>query len=165
MSHDRGVDIVVQQVWTSWTKDSRGGAAAGRRNATPNGFLLPDHPAPFIHKISMGEWAGFHPHDEIRPGLPGDNDWLTLRCDGERLRVQLTVNPWGMPRRWRRPPAVNLSPGEWIRWQINYRFTGASGGDWSYRLETLNLFHGTSPDADIFLAQPDHDIKELGPLR
>ncbi len=45
-----------------------------------------------------------------------------------------------MPRGWRRLPAVRLSPGQWLRWQINYRFaypTALSGG-WTYRLDTLS---------------------------
>jgi hypothetical protein len=50
-----------------------------------------------------------------------------------------------MPRRNRRPPAILLMPGQWNRWRINYRFTGSCGGDWSYRLDTLNLAFGRIP--------------------
>jgi hypothetical protein len=70
-----------------------------------------------------------------------------------------------MPRRWRRPPAVRLAPGEWVRWQINYRFPGSWGGDWTYRQDTLNLLNGHATDPRIFLGDPTRRVDELGLLR
>ncbi|MER5689898.1 hypothetical protein [Streptomyces sp. NPDC002205] len=35
------MEITVQWVHTPWTKESRGGEAASRRNAAPIGFALP----------------------------------------------------------------------------------------------------------------------------
>ncbi|MFG3641680.1 hypothetical protein ACGF3C_15570 [Micromonospora sp. NPDC047762] len=46
-----------------------------------------------------------------------------------------------------------------MRWQINYRFVGMSGGAWLYRLDTLNLAHGAVP-ADTFLGEPTWFIDE-----
>jgi hypothetical protein len=74
------------------------------------------------------------------------------------------VNPFGMPRRWRRPPAVRLAPGEWLRWQINYRFIGSWGGEWAYRLDTLNLACGLVR-ADVFLGTPTRQVDERAYLR
>jgi hypothetical protein len=65
-------------------------------------------------------------------GVPGLVDVLLRRSD-ERLHVELVATPFGVPRRWRRPPAAWLRPGEWVRWQINYRFTSSWDGDWTYR--------------------------------
>ena len=73
-----------------------------------------------------------------------------MEADG-RLRVELVVTPFGMPRRWRRPPAVRLSRSEWVRWQVNYRFPYESG--WSYRLDTLNLAYSLE-SSDVFTGVP-----------
>ena len=43
--------------------------------------------------------------------------------------------PGGVPRRDWRPSAVRLTPGQWLRWQINYRFGGCT--NWTYRLDTF----------------------------
>jgi len=70
-----------------------------------------------------------------------------------------------MPRRWRRPPAVRLVRDEWLRWQVNYRFGSSWGGDWTYRLDTLNLIHGPAGSRDVFLGEPTCYVSELGSLR
>ena len=69
-----------------------------------------------------------------------------------------------MPRRWRRPPAVRIAPGDWLRWQVNYRFAGAHGGEWTYRLDTLNVTYGPAP-VNLFLGHPSHRVSELAALR
>ena len=159
------METVVQWVRTSWTKRSRGGAEASRRNSAPVGFRLPAMQAPFVHEVSMAERDGFQPRFETHDGLGRVHEAaLILRTADGLLRVQLTVTPFGMPRRWRRPPAVRLGYGEWLRWQVNYRFAGTGDGEWTYRLETLNVVHGPA-SADIFLGIPTHHVKELAPLR
>lgn len=153
---------MAQWVRTSWTKTSRGGPAAARRNAAPIAFRLPAEVAPFVHEVLMREVDDFHPHATIRAEPPGRD--AGLRQVGERLRVHPVPSIWGMPRRDRRPPAVLLLPGEWVRWQINYRFVGMSGSDWSYRLDTLNLAYGQVP-VDTFLGEPTYLVDERGWLR
>ena len=64
---------------------------------------------------------------------------------------------------WRLPPAVRLAFGQWLRWQVNYRF-GGSSDDWWYRLDTLNILYGRGP-ADVFLSEPDRYVNELASLR
>lgn len=71
----------------------------------------------------MDEAQEFGPRESLRDGQPDPAGVLLKENDG-RLRVELVVTPWGMPRRWRRQPAVWLGPGEWVRWQVNYRFVG-----------------------------------------
>jgi hypothetical protein len=116
-----------------------------------------------MHGILMRETEDFHPHATVRAEPAADWE-VELRQVGERLRVQLVPSDWGMPRRSRRAPAVLLMPGQWVRWQINYRFVGSCGGDWSYRLDTLNLAHGQIP-ADTFLGQSTYFVDERGYLR
>lgn len=90
---------------------------------------------------------------------------LLKEVDG-RLRVKLVVTPWGKPRRWRRPTAVWLDHGTWVRWQVNYRFSwpASRGGAWSYRLDTLNLAYGPAT-MDVFTGNPTRHVDERGILR
>lgn len=158
------MEVVVQWVRTSWTKQSRGGTEASRRNAAPIAFPLLVQASPFIHEVTMREQDGFRPHATVRLGPPGNDDDVLLRETDGLLRVQLTVSPFGRPRRSRRPPAVRLALGQWVRWQINYRFS-SSWGNWTYRMDTLNLLHGPTSRPDVFLGEPTHYINELGSLR
>ncbi|GGZ70728.1 hypothetical protein GCM10010389_05290 [Streptomyces echinoruber] len=115
------MEIVAQWVRTSWTKRSRGGEGAARRNAAPIGFSLPDAPRPLVHVVRMREEDGFRPHGSL--GDLGTVD-LQLRETEGRLRVFPRVQPLcALPPRPRRPPAVRLVPGQWVRWQLNYRFS------------------------------------------
>ncbi|MFC7985750.1 hypothetical protein [Streptomyces sp. NPDC057336] len=142
------MDITVQWIKTSWTKQSRGGEAAARRNAAPVGFSLPQVPSGIAHFVQMSECDGF----DRRPS--------------HRLRVLARVEPlFGLPPRPRRPPAVRLLPGQWVRWQLNYRFTSALGiRGWSYWLDTFNIACGPV-DRDVFLSEPTVIVDECGPVR
>ncbi|GAA1031048.1 MULTISPECIES: hypothetical protein [Amycolatopsis] len=164
------MDAVVQWVCTSWTKKSRGGAEAARRNAAPIAFPLPALTAPFTHVVRMGEETDFEPRcaawEGERDKAPSPLD-STVRLDeaDDLLRVKLETTHFGRRSgRPRRPPARRLARGEWLRWQVNYRFTGFRSGNWHYRLDTLNVAYGpVSPD--LFLGTPTHTIEELGFLR
>ncbi|MFE1443640.1 hypothetical protein [Streptomyces sp. NPDC058739] len=113
----------------------------------------------------MREAEDFQPRPVTHdlPDSSTDAGVLLREVDG-LLRVQLVATPFGMPRRWRRPPAVRLARGEWLRWQINYRFTGPCGGEWTYRLDTLNIAHGHARP-DLFLGTPTRYVNELASLR
>ncbi|MFD9565818.1 hypothetical protein [Streptomyces sp. NPDC059994] len=91
---------------------------------------------------------------------------VQLREADGRLRVFPRVQPlFALPPRQRRGPAVRLVPGQWVRWQLNYRFSSALGiRDWTYWLDTFNIAYGPV-DADAFLSAPTVFIDECGPLR
>ena len=112
----------------------------------------------------MGEQTGFHPENEAVEDLTKVD--VCLREAGDRLRVLPRVSPlFGLPPRPRRPPAVRLAPGQWVRWQLNYRFSSAAGmQDWSYWLDTFNIAYGPV-DTDVFLGTPTYLIDEQGPVR
>ncbi|MEU7970791.1 hypothetical protein AB0B48_01960 [Micromonospora sp. NPDC049089] len=151
------MDAVVQWVRTSWTKRSRGGAEATRRNAVPVSFVLPARAVPFVQEIKISEAVGFEPREELtHPPYRSD---VRLQLAADQLQVELLAAAWGAPRRHRRPPTVRLARGEWLRWHINYRFAGMNGGATTYRLDTLNLAHGDVP-ADTFLGEPPRFIDE-----
>jgi hypothetical protein len=158
------VEITVQWIRTSWTKESRGGEAALRRNAAPVGFALP--PAgtgTCAHVVRMHERDGFTPHATWEDRGKVD---VQFREAGGRLRVFPRVQPlFALPPRPRRPPAVRLGPGQWVRWQLNYRFSSALGiRGWSYWLDTFNIAYGPV-EVDAFLSTPTVFVDEQGPLR
>lgn len=157
------METTVQWVRTFWTKRSRGGAAAARRNAVPVGFAMPRLPAGSAHFVQMSERDGFRP-------CSGEKDLdevgVRLRDEGDRLRVHARVEPmFGLPPRPRRPPAVRLLPGQWVRWQLNYRFSSELGiHGWCYWLDTFNIAYGPV-GRDVFLSEPTVTVDECGPVR
>ncbi|MEU3957952.1 hypothetical protein AB0F45_37765 [Streptomyces achromogenes] len=157
------MEITLQWIRTSWTKHSRGGKAAALRNAAPTGFLVSPVPASFAQVIRMSERDGFEPHESEQDMREVG---LGLRDEGDRLRVPARVEPlFGLPPRPRRPPAVRLAPGQWVRWQLNYRFSSAAGlRDWSYWLDTFNVVYGPV-GPDVFLSEPTVLVNECGPVR
>ncbi|MFD9071503.1 hypothetical protein [Streptomyces lasiicapitis] len=157
------MDITMQWIRTSWTKESRGGEAAARRNAAPVGFALPHAESGSAHVIRMHERDGFEPYDSWEDLRRVD---VQLREADGRLRVLPRVQPlFALPPRSRRPPAVRLVPGQWVRWQLNYRFSSAAGiRGWSYWLDTFNIAYG-AVNADVFLTAPTVSVDEQGPLR
>lgn len=150
------MDVVAQWVRTSWTKRSRGGPAATRRNAAPVGFSLPTLRFPAVHEITIQEWYDFAPRDTVRDGAP---EGVGLTEQDGCLRVELTDLPVGRPHRWWRPRPILLAPGEWLRWQLNYRTTTMHSGDWIYHLRTLNLAYGPVPP-HVFTGRPTRTVDE-----
>lgn len=132
------------------------------RNAAPTAFPLPSGLTSGLHEVSMPESAAFSPCE--REGDLSDPGLALHEVDG-LLRVRPPqTSSFSMPRRDRRPPAVRLAPGQWLQWQINYRFVGACGGEWSYRLDTFNICYGPAAP-DVFLGTPTRRVDERGFLR
>ncbi|MFD3682966.1 hypothetical protein [Streptomyces sp. NPDC058613] len=157
------MEVTVQWIRTSWTKQSRGGEAAARRNAVPAGFRVPPMSSAVAHVVRMHEGDGFDPFDGQEDLRKVD---VQLREVDGRLRVLPRVQPlFALPPRPRRPPAVGLVPGQWVRWQLNYRFSSAAGvRGWSYWLDTFNVAYGPV-GADVFLSPPTVFVDERGPVR
>ena len=157
------MDVVVQLVRTSWTKRSRGGAEAARRNAVPEAFPL-IHTGSAVHEVVIREENDFEPAWLPVRAEVGTDD-VSLQQQGGRLRVLVNDNPRGRPSRWRRPPAVRIGRGEWLRWQINQRFVScACTGRWHYELLTLNVAYGEVADPNLFLGTPDRFVDERASL-
>ncbi len=167
-----GMDVVVQWVETSWSKKSRGGPWAARRNAAPVGLPLPPAPYPAVHEVLIDETEDFVPRvpapsdpaSRHRPDSTGRHTQVGFDEVGDRLRVTVNLQSSAVPRVWR-PPAVWLDRGQWLRWQVNYRFAfgGRGGGEWAYRLDTLNLAYGL-PERRVFTGTPSTYVDERGDL-
>ncbi|MFB7375412.1 hypothetical protein ACFC0D_36905 [Streptomyces sp. NPDC056222] len=157
------MEITVQWIRTSWTKRSRGGEDAARRNAAPVGFPLPQMPSSSVPFVHMSERDGFEPRETTKDLRELG---VSLREEDGRLRVHARVEPlFGLPPRPRRPPAVRLLPCQWVRWQLNYRFTGMTTmQEWSYWLDTFNIAYGPV-ERNVFLSDPTVTVDECGPVR
>lgn len=155
------MDVIAQWVRVKWTKESRGGPGAARRNAVPEAFGLPSVRAPLTHTVVLDERDGFAPVETFDYVLPDPEDVRLTRVDG-RLRVQLVARS-GAPKRTHRP-TIWLERGEWARWQINYRFSGYSI-EWTYRLDTLNIAYGDVKPGAFTDSVPDRYVDERARLR
>jgi hypothetical protein len=156
------VDVTVQWVRTTWSKRSRGFPASVARSSTPVAFPLPDQPAPLFHEVVMREEDRFEPRSSVTSELP-PRYRLSLTIVGDRLTVRLPAG-FGVPVRTHRPLA-SIERGEWLRWQMNNRFSSLSGmGDWHYVLQCVNVGFGAVP-RDAFLGEPSHRIDERAILR
>lgn len=121
-------------------------------------FPLPEIGGPLLHEIDMREWQDFAPQISIGHDLP-DPTRIGLRESGGLLLVSLAPAPGGNPAREYRRPDIELAPGRWLRWRINYRFSPM----WSngfYRQDTLNLAYR----ATDFTSPPARDIDDRADL-
>jgi hypothetical protein len=180
------VDVVTQWVTTEWTKRSRGGPGAALRSAVPQGFRLPGRRRSVVHEVMITERNGFQPIESIGAEPPEREPSIArsglrlVRAD-KGVRVELLLARLGdarfgdaglgsarlgNPSRAPRPSAVWLAPGEWLRWQVNYRMSGPriDGGRWDYRQDTLNIAVGPA-DPELFFGEPTRHIDERGFLR
>jgi hypothetical protein len=164
------VDVVAQWVTTEWTRRSRGGSGAARRIAVPQGFRLPRQRRCVVHEVMITESNDFKPIESIGAEPPEREPSMArsglrlVRAD-KGVRVELLLARLG-EKKDRRPQAVWLAPGEWLRWQVNYRMSGPriDNGRWEYRQDTLNIAVG-SADPELFFGEPTRHIDERGFLR
>jgi hypothetical protein len=149
--------IMVQKLVTRWTKQSRGGAAAAERNATPREALLPPLGATrrdvLVHTIVFREDAGFVPTPSVDvigiDGLTKITDELDLALEEDTLHVCFRwSDACGAPGR-PNGRAIPLRPAQWCRVLHNGRH--AREDQWVYQNTVLNV--GTGPLVeDFFLA-------------
>lgn len=155
------IDVAVQLVKTTWTKASRGGGEASRRNSVPTLFPAADQARPCWQEISQDELDGFTPRMTVTTGIPG-KALIALTESADLLRVLPRPISYGSPHRRRRPPAVRLARTEWLRWRINYRYHSHQG--WIYRLDTWNIAYRPA-SSEVFVGPPRFDVDELAWMR
>jgi hypothetical protein len=136
----------------SWTKLSLGEPGATRRHALPVGFQLPAVAGSFTHVVHVREWQDFEPEFGVQPGLPSG---VTAQEQGGRVLVHVDP-PFPIGQAPRAP--VRLAPGEWLRWRLNGRVSGAD--QWLYWLQTYNVAYGPVPE-DAFLGAPDRVVEQF----
>lgn len=135
------MDFALQVVEITWTKHSRGGKAAARRNSAPVAFPLPDDAPPFVHKVWMREWEDFVPHHKVSREPPRN-----VRVEEVREGLRLDFG--------NRPPLV-IRPNRFLRRQETFltgRGCSCCGTPW-YNQSTLNIIYG-KVRAESFLHEP-----------
>jgi hypothetical protein len=153
--------VVVQLIEVWWTKLSRGGEAATRRNAIPDAFPLTRIDGTYVaNRYSVDEENDFRPRileEYSLPSPPRLHEELILRQTGEgafSIGV-LHTHRTGAPYRRRQDPVFKLGPGEIGRVVVNGRHSGYHG--WRYRKATYNVAVGSGMGLDVFLGrEPDH---------
>lgn len=131
----------------TWTKHSRGGPAATRRNAVPAAFPLPDEPPPFVHMVWMREWEDFTPHTTVRRTLP--------------RRIGIEEEPEGLRVDFGNRSPLHLKPNQYLRHQETFlsgHGCSCCGTPW-YNMRTLNIIYG-KVRAESFLHEPTRYIDD-----
>ncbi|WP_176611682.1 hypothetical protein [Actinomadura sp. WMMB 499] len=142
------MDFALQLIETTWSKQSRGGKAAARRNSVPAAFPLPDDAPPFVHTVKMMEWDDFRPRAWVERELPRG--------------IGAEEEPGGLRVDFGNRPALVLRPGRSLRRQWTYR-TGGCCGPKQYVLCTLNVIYG-KVRAESFLHEPSRYLDDRHPL-
>lgn len=169
--------LVIQNLWTHWTKASRDASAARPRLLEALPLPTPVGPQPpgqaWIHDVHRREDEGF----ELRvwSGWASQDDWSrmrftntlawTLRAGGV---VEVTLRPPSPGMRQTRwpdglaAPLYVLEPGDTARIVWNGRFRNSMGGSNRgsfYEEHQIFVAAAAAPRPDLFTAgPPDHTI-------
>jgi hypothetical protein len=144
--------LVVQRIRTVWTKESRGGAGAQRRSATPTAFALPRFPAPnhlLVHEVDSNEATDFavEERDYEQDLAPLDLGWVVIESSAHQVGVRFASpsDLSGEPR-VRARDAFTLDRGQWGRVAYNLRHTEDRG--WWYEQVFINVAAPIRTDVD-----------------
>ncbi|MFY0562790.1 hypothetical protein ACN28E_03010 [Archangium lansingense] len=161
--------MFIQLLTTEWTKESRGGAGARVRNATPIASVLPDAwsgagDALFhLHHVYFSEQRHFLRREwtEVRKGKSFvEVEAFRVERSEEGVRVLLDYGKMGMPgqlewsgqaRGERHEELFHLSAGEWARGVYNERIPYWDTGHWGYCKHVVNV--GLLSDAGLEVFQ------------
>ncbi|HEX8171961.1 MAG TPA: hypothetical protein VF824_15600 [Thermoanaerobaculia bacterium] len=146
--------IVIQEIVTIWTEESRGGEGARLRNAVASVLPLPAslqriaHGVVY-HSVSCHERNAFAPRDEIAGVLPSVPERLRCLRLEEEEELLVVLYQWesacGAPRRDEQPPQriAQVHRGELVRVVYNGRFSGEDF--WWYQQVVTNVAFGIEP--------------------
>lgn len=175
--------IIVQRITTTWTKASRGAAAARLRNALPKVLRLPSEvfAAPMaMHRVVFAESTGFDRSESVSrtaslAELAGRD--LLLAAKDMELEVQFIRDRNNAAVASRsycdetgavvdRVPAFALTVGQWGQLEYNGRYVDADTGNWWYGRTVVNigLFAGAATDR-FCTSRPNARFVELAILR
>ena len=167
------LQAVIQHVETIWTKQSRGGASAEKRNAVPSAVVMPDVADVqrfMLHHVTCRECDGFTRQDEMVATEAFDQ--LNLQClscrideDALHIRFHRDESNAAAPVPYPHKDAFALRAMEWGRIVYNGRYTAWNTGNWWYEKHVFNVgwFFDWAPD--VFLAtKPHEEFRELTSL-
>jgi len=171
--------LIVQHIWSRWTKQSRGANASSPRPRLPEGALLPSGlsgPAPMLHSLRLLEAEGFRLAESFGPLTPetwrhGDPQHagnLSWKEGPEDIEITLT-EPWPSLRRtvWKGPPSgpvARLRDGQklLILWNARF-FASAAGSDRSYFFEehAVRIANVTNPTREALIGRESMRVIDL----
>ena len=167
--NDAAPVLMIQDVWSRWTKASRAAGDAVARLAVPRVHRLPllTGDATIRHEVAVLETAGFEPRHLVRPwddpawdhDKPMRPDNLRVRRVGARFTVAL-LTPWESMLTTKWPgwlPATLFEGalGDSVRIDWNGRFRSSIGGSnrsYFYEEHTIWVTLQTAPADTSFLA-------------
>lgn len=160
--------LMIQDVWSRWTKASRAAADATARLAVPRVHRLPllSGDATIRHEVALLETDGFEPRHLVRSlndpawahDMPARPDYLRVRRVGEGFAVSL-LPPWDSMRvtkwpAWLPSPLFEGGLGEAVRIDWNGRFRTSIGGSnrsYFYEEHTIWVTLQAAPTDATFL--------------
>jgi hypothetical protein len=167
--------VIIQSICTTWTKTSRGGTGATRRNSTPDAYTLPDSALHISNAVFLLHTVNYREQNDFQQ--PGETVEQKERSNPFRyncLKLSLTEDILDVTLEWERSegaPKRHAFPrtgfcvqnGQWGR--VLYNLRAAWEGNWVYKKHVLNigLFPRSAPG--IFLeGVPVHIYRDMAQL-
>lgn len=150
--------LICQSVHTTWTKNSRGGEAAIKRNAVPDAFALTGEyfdSSCVTHSIECHEFSGFVPKENLV-----ESDFHNVHkvasvqvapC-GDDVEVHYHRSPYKVYDGITSTIVFRLQPSEWGRVVFNRRRSDNYQGDWWYEKYSINIGWFDRFNAEVFRA-------------
>lgn len=158
--------LVVQEIKTCWTKASRGGPGAVRRNAVPQVMKVPirqlqgQEVRMVHHKALFQEQACFHAPEEqliVNSTLhPLSVGCVIIRRSEQSAWAEFRYlgSCGGAPERGWVRKTLKAGPDEWVRVVYNGRFSGGWDAFWWYEKMAVNVGLFTEVSASVFTRAP-----------
>lgn len=170
--------IVIQEIKVRWSKESRSGAAAAQRQATPSAWALPERPLGSfgLHQELVFEESCHFQFTQARVlDITDEHRHYLAGCVQVHREPPVVIVMYcyyeeagGAPERTHHPRQVlQLNVGEWGRVIYNGRFTNSrpTGGAWLYQQVTVNIAHLQHYEPQTFLdGQPVKVFTDLAKL-
>jgi hypothetical protein len=144
--------LVLQHIVTHWTKNSRGGAEATKRNAVPETLpisLTQASEVGLLQDVCYREETQFTAKESITPLLLeksypiGATIISPTNADGALVKYRWNYWTSGAPERLSNRKDLTLVPGEWCQVVWNGRFTDGDTGQWWYEKHVVNIAVGS----------------------
>lgn len=168
MSH-----FVIQHISTVWTKKSRGGHAAGRRNAVPTACTLPTEvfDSPFsLHNAIFPEHSDFRQEDEFKLFSEIqhlENSILKFFTFDDTIKVRFYRDGYNAATPSPLPyvDLFSLRESEWGSFIYNGRYADINTGNWWYEKNVYNIAIIKHANERLFLtSKPNYKHSELAKL-
>jgi hypothetical protein len=153
--------VVVQRVLTSWTKASRGGEGATRRNAVPEAVTLPLSNVKLagrtglLHEVGYNEYYDFARKDApLRMDPPLSKlvvGCVTINLERDTVTASFRYS-WqcGAPDRGWIQKTLHIAENEWGQMVYNGRLVYGDGGQWHYEKSVVNVGLFSELSDDVF---------------